>query len=76
MSALQIPGVVSATSDAWLSEPSQTILHEAYFGLDDVAAFLARVWTGVAYADKPMKHWDGSAWRVAKLKAWDGGVWK
>ena len=74
MSALQIPGVVSATSDAWLSESSQTILHEAYFGAS-AASFLARVWDGAAFVGRPVKYWDGGAWRAVKLKEWNGSAW-
>ena len=33
------------------------------------------VWTGSAWAEKPMKAWSGSAWVEKPVKVWNGSSW-
>lgn len=39
------------------------------------AGSTVNVWTGTAWAAKPVKRWDGAAWVAATLKRWDGAAW-
>lgn len=39
------------------------------------AGGLAKVWSGSAWAEKPVKVWSGSAWAAKPVKIWNGSTW-
>ena len=57
----------STTSDCWGA--ATVILRPAPTGGN------AKVWTGAAWAAKPVKVWNGTAWVTKPVKFWNGTVW-
>lgn len=43
---------------------------------DPAEAGKIRVWTGSAWAYKPVKYWDGTAWVQKPIKRWTGVSWE
>lgn len=54
-------------------------IDEIEFSIDDGSApppaGRAKVWSGSAWAVKPVKVWSGSAWVTKPLKVWNGSSW-
>ena len=57
----------STTSDCWGA--ATVILRPAPSGGN------AKIWTGSAWAAKPVKVWNGTAWVAKPLKVWNGSAW-
>ena len=76
MSLVKDEGSPGATL-AWVSASTDSI----GFGLEIKESGAAaptgrmKVWTGSAWAQKPVKVWTGSAWVEKPVKAWNGSAW-
>ena len=58
------------------TEPGRVLFENEFF--DDPPAGTGgsiKVWTGSAWAEKPVKVWTGSAWVTKPVKAWNGTAW-
>jgi hypothetical protein len=63
-------GYVSDAEDRDFMTPTGYVAHSAA-----PPAGRLKVWTGSAWALKPVKVWSGSAWVTKPLKVWNGSAW-
>lgn len=68
--AISAGGTTGAT-DSWVAETM--VLRPEPIAAD---AGYIKVWTGSAWAVKPLKVWNGSAWVIKPIKHWTGSQWK
>ena len=47
-----------------------------FFDVPVVGGNKLKIWTGSAWAVKPLKYWTGSAWVVKPIKMWNGTAWE
>lgn len=61
----------------WRRGIAGRVLRAEFFGPPPVppTGGLIKVWTGSAWAEKPVKVWTGSAWATKPVRHWTGSAW-